>query len=421
MDWIKIKTRHVSRIMSFSDMGRLLYFQTLIAHYERDLTDSELKSNLKNKREFDKMMDVFENNDLDKDLIVNKILEDVASVQIKRTKDTERKSSNRQKPSKKASVLHPFSVQTDVKRMTNGCKTGDKNHDASSVNVGNVPLEIHSVDKTRLDKTILTTTTNTIVNNETNGFVVKLSGNISFTKSDMVRGMILIPEDSPFFDIDKEYLCKLVEKYGVENVLDCMFGLEEQYMKNKKEIQNAKVLLTSALKNGFDLKDHIAKYKKRKSENDLSEVRKNAISSLDAQYLESEMVKFSRQHKPEFSALGKIEDFERSTDYWFINSMNQKFINNELDFIDEFSWKLFEKSNINKSAFLATSSFFYIKFFIEKFINKCDKIYVVNLMAIFEAKDKDAISVICDITINELLDITPLKQFVSFENDAMVA
>jgi len=58
-------------------------------------------------------------------------------------------------------------------------------------------------------------------------YVVSCEGQLNFTAAELSRGMIPIPDTSPFFAIDNYVLQKLLQTHGKKRVLNAMGGIPQ--------------------------------------------------------------------------------------------------------------------------------------------------------------------------------------------------
>ncbi|MCP4049887.1 MAG: hypothetical protein GY730_04190 [bacterium] len=95
MDWVKIKSEHVSPSLSDAQVGALVRFQLLTARLKRMPNDKEIskEASIKNWKSLVKELLI---NDVTPEDIALKVLEDVDSISAKRTKEREKKRLQRE-------------------------------------------------------------------------------------------------------------------------------------------------------------------------------------------------------------------------------------------------------------------------------------------------------------------------------------
>jgi len=98
MNWLKVKTEHISPEYTNAEVGALIRFQIFIARYGRFPTDKEIQKDI-GKKDFNRLKDKLSKLEVDLKMIQRKVEEDREKIQRKR--EVSQNTSRRHRDSKK--------------------------------------------------------------------------------------------------------------------------------------------------------------------------------------------------------------------------------------------------------------------------------------------------------------------------------
>lgn len=169
MDWIKIKTEHISPAFSDAQVGALVRFQLLVSRLKRIPSDAEIVKEIR-KSNWTSTVEILNRINVQIDEVAEKVLEDVISIDNKRGKERDRKrvqrANKKAENDQKNNGLKDDFCQNTIDFCQNTidfCQSNDEIHQENDSNLSledqNVPWDVPRIDKIREDKIRKTTTT----------------------------------------------------------------------------------------------------------------------------------------------------------------------------------------------------------------------------------------------------------------------